>query len=136
MREMRKFLALVGLSDVVIGFRNQKQYTPYRKITSFTYNLVLRTLFDLPYQDVNCSFKLVSRSLIEQISLDSDKFFVDAELLLKARRLDQRITEVGVTHSQRQTGVASVNTKGILDTIEEMVRFYLSVRLGKRKKPR
>ena len=132
-RDMRKFVALVGLSDVVIGCRYQKQYTLYRKITSFTYDLIVQVFFGLPYRDVNCSFKLFPKRFIEQISIDSVKLFVDAELLIKAQRLDQIITEVGVTHYPRETGAVTVNTKVIFDTIKEMNRFYPRMRPEKRK---
>ena len=57
--EMKKFLPLVSLdlSDLVIGFRNRKQYSLYRKVTSFTYNLVLQVLFDLPYRGRGLRFQ-------------------------------------------------------------------------------
>lgn len=134
--EMRKFVALVGagLSDVVVGFRNRKQYTLYRKIVSFTYNLVLQVLFDLPYRDVDCAFKLVPKSLIDRIDISSVDAFIDAELLIKAQQLGYSVTEVGVTHRPREAGVSGVKTGVILRTIREMVRFYLQVRAEDRQR--
>jgi glycosyltransferase involved in cell wall biosynthesis len=134
--EMRKFVALTraDLSDLVIGFRNRKQYTLYRKVVSFTYNLVLQVLFDLPYRDVDCAFKLVPRSLIDQIDISSVDAFIDAELLIKAQQLGYSITEIGVIHRPREAGVSGVKTKVILGTIKEMVRFYLQVRSEDRKR--
>ncbi|CAN5867031.1 N/A [soil metagenome] len=135
-REMRKFIALVevGLSDVVVGFRNRKQYTLYRKIVSFTYNLVLQVLFDLPYRDVDCAFKLVPRSLIDSIDISSADAFIDAEILIKARQLGYSVTEIGVTHRPREAGVSGVKTGVILRTIREMVSFYLQVRREDRER--
>lgn len=134
--EMRKFVALVdaGLTDLVVGFRNRKQYTLYRKIVSFTYNLVLQVLFDLPYRDVDCAFKLVPKSLIDRIDISSVDAFIDAELLIKAQQLGYSVTEVGVTHRPRETGVSGVKTRVILDTIGEMLRFYLQVRSEDRER--
>lgn len=135
-REMVKFVTLVSahLSDLVIGFRNRKQYSLYRKITSFTYNLVLQVLFDLPYRDVDCAYKLVPKSLIDRIDISSVDAFIDAELLIKAQQLDYRITEIGVNHYPRETGLSGVKTKVILRTIGEMIRFYLQVRSEDRKR--
>ncbi len=135
-REMKKFVPLVslGLSDLVIGFRIRKQYTLYRKITSFTYNLVLQVLFDLPYRDVDCAFKLVPKSLIDRIDISSVDAFIDAELLIKAQRLGYSVTEIGVTHRPREAGVSGVKTKVILGTIKEMIEFYLRVRTEDRQK--
>jgi hypothetical protein len=131
---MKKFVALVGLSDLVIGFRNRKRYSLYRKITSFTYNLVLQVLFDLPYRDVDCAFKLVPKHLIDQIDLSSVDAFVDAELLIKAQRLGYSLTEIGVTHRPRESGLSGVRTRVILRTIWEMIRFYLQVRVEDKKR--
>lgn len=128
-RELRKFVALVGLSDLVIGFRNRKRYSPYRKVTSFTYNLVLQVLFDLPYRDVDCAFKLVPRSLIDRIRIDSVDAFIDAELLIKAQQHSMSITEIGVSHYVREAGASTGGkVKVILGTIREMLRFYRQVR--------
>lgn len=128
--EMVKFVPLVslGLTDLVIGFRNRKRYSLYRKVTSFTYNLVLQVLFDLPYRDVDCAFKLVPKGLIDRIDISSVDAFIDAELLIKAQRLGYGITEIGVNHYLRETGISGVRTRVILRTIREMVRFYLQVR--------
>ncbi len=124
-RELTKFVALIGLSDLVVGFRIQKRYTLYRNLTSSTYNLVLRILFRLQYRDVDCSFKLIPKSLIDQISIESVRFFVDAELLIKAQQLGYSVTEIGVSHYYREAGRSTVKPGTILSTIREMVWFYL-----------
>lgn len=135
-REMKKFVPLVslGLSDLVVGFRNRKKYSLYRKITSFTFNLVLQVLFDLPYRDVDCAFKLVPKSLIDRIDLGSVDAFIDAELLIRAQQLGYEVTEIGVTHRPREAGVSAVKTGVILRTIREMIRFYLHVRAEDRER--
>lgn len=133
-REMRKFVALIGFSDLVIGFRNRKQYSLYRKITSFTYNLVLQVLFDLPYRDVDCAFKLVPKSLIDRIDIESADAFIDAELLIKAQWLDYSLTEIGVTHRPREAGVSGVNKGVILRTVKEVFLFYRKVRAEDRER--
>lgn len=134
--EMKKFVPLVslGLSDLVVGFRNRKQYSLYRKITSFTYNLVLQVLFDLPYRDVDCAFKLVPKSLIDEMVISSVDAFIDAEILIRAQQRGYETTEIGVTHRARETGVSGVKTNVILGTIKEMIQFYLQVRAEDRKR--
>lgn len=133
-REMKKFVALLGLSDLVVGFRNRKQYSLYRKFVSFTYNLCLQVLFDLPYRDIDCAFKLVPKSLVDRIDLSSADGFIDAELLIKAQQSGYSVTEIGVTHRPREAGVSGVKTQVILRTIREMVEYYLQVRAEDRKR--
>ena len=134
--EMKKFVPLVslGLSDLVVGFRNRKQYSLYRKVTSFTYNLVLQVLFDLPYRDVDCAFKLVPKSLIDDMVISSVDAFIDAEILIRAQQRGYGITEIGVTHRARETGVSGVKTGVILGTIKEMIQFYLQIRSEDRQR--
>lgn len=133
--ELRKFVALLEFSDMVIGFRNRRRYSYYQKLTSFTYNLVLQTLFDLPYRDVDCAYKLVPKSLIDNIELNSMDGFVDAELLIKAQQLGYTLSELGVTHYVRQSGRSHGATpKVVLGTIWEMARFYQQVRGGDKKR--
>ena len=129
--ELKKFVALIGLSDLIVGFRIRKRYTLYRNITSFIYNLVLRLLFHLQYRDVDCAFKLVPKSLIDQINIESVRFFVDAELLIKAQHLNYSVTEIGVNHYHRDAGVSTVQPRAILSTIRELIWFYLRMRRGR-----
>lgn len=134
-RELKKFIVMLQFSDLVIGFRNRKRYSFYQKVTSFTYNLVLQTLFDLPYRDVDCAFKLIPKSLIDRVSLDSVNAFIDAELLIKAQQLDYSLTEVGVSHYPRETGSSRGATVDVvLGTMREMARFYMQVRAEDQKR--
>lgn len=135
LRELEKFVALLDFSEMVIGFRNRRNYTFYQKVVSFTYNLILQNLFDLSYRDVDCAFKLVPKSLIDSIELGSVAAFVDAELLIKGQQLGYTLTEVGVTHLPRTSGVSHGSNAGvILRTVREMVHFYLQARAEARER--
>ena len=132
-REIKKLVALLGLSDLIIGFRNRKRYTFLRKVVSFTYNLVLQILFDLPYRDVDCAFKLIPKRLIEQTDMTSIQAIINVELLINAQRLGLSVTEVGVSHLPRETGITTVKLKVILAAMRELVIFYLKVRAQDRE---
>ena len=43
--ELKKFVALIPYSDIVVGYRKAKQYSLYRKFTSLCYNYLLKLLF-------------------------------------------------------------------------------------------
>ena len=127
-RDLRKFVALLDYSDLVVGFRNRKRYTFFRRLVSFTYNLVLQALFGLPYRDVNCAFKLIPKRLIDQTDISSVQAIVNVELLINAQRLGLSVTEIGVTHYPREAGITTVNPRVVLAAIRELSRFYLKVR--------
>jgi glycosyltransferase involved in cell wall biosynthesis len=129
LQELKKFVALLPYSDIVSGFRIKKQYSTYRKLTSFVYNLVLRILFDIHDRDVDCAFKLYPTELFRRIEIESRDAFIDAEIAIKARLLGYRSTEVGVTHLPRVDGISTgARPSVILRTIGEIVRAHRKFR--------
>ncbi len=127
MNELKKFVALIPYSDMVIGYRKKKQYSTYRKITSLAYNFVLRFLFDIDYVDVDCAFKLIKTDLFKKIHINSVDAFIDAEILLKAKLLGYTSTEVGVRHLPRVDGISTgARPSVIFRTIGE-IREYRKV---------
>lgn len=127
LNELKKLVALTPYSDLVIGYRLEKKYSTYKKIVSFCYNKLLRTLFSLPYRDVNCAFKLIKTDLFKKITLKSKHGFIDAEIVIKAMQLDYTITELGITHLSRQNGHSTgTSPTVILKTIQETFRQWQS----------
>ena len=125
LNELKKFVALTPYTDIVAGFRINKQYSPYRKFTSFVYNLVLRMLFDIRDRDVDCAFKIYRRDLFDKIVIESKDAFIDAEIAIKARLLNYASTEVGVTHLPRVDGVSTgARPSVILRTIREILSYH------------
>src|SRR5437763_1627489 len=66
-----------------------------RRLVSALYNGVFRLLFPgFPVRDVNGKPKLLTRAAYERLSLASDDWFIDAEIMIQARRLGLRVGEV------------------------------------------
>lgn len=132
--ELDRLLALIPHGDIIEGFRTRKQYTPYRHLMSFTYNLLLRMLFNIGDRDIDCSFKLYPRSLFERVTLTSAGAFIDAEVSIRARQLGLRTVEVGVTHFPRRSGRSTAaNRRAVLVVLGETFRaFRLYRRQGNR----
>ena len=107
LNELKKFVALIPYSDIVVGYRKKKQYSTYRKVTSLAYNFLLRFLFEIDYVDVDCAFKIIKTDLFRKIKIDSIDAFIDAEILLKAKLLGYTTTEIGVKHLPRVDGIST-----------------------------
>ena len=123
--DLKKFVALIPYTDIVSGFRIKKQYSNYRKFTSFVYNFVLRVLFDMSERDVDCAFKLFPTKLFKEISVKSVRAFIDAEIMIKARLLNYSVTEIGVRHLPRMDGISTgARPSVIFWTIGEIYRYY------------
>lgn len=122
--ELKKFVALLPFTDIVVGYRKHKQYSLYRKFTSLCYNYLLKLVFDIHYWDIDCAFKLFKTDLFKKIKIDSVDAFIDAEIMLKANLLDYSVTEVGVMHLPRVDGISTgARPSVIIGTIKEVFTY-------------
>ncbi len=123
--ELKKFVALAPYTDIVAGYRVKKQYSRYRRFTSWVYNMILRQLFDIQDRDVDCAFKLYPTELFRRIEIESRDAFIDAEIAIKARHLGYSATEIGVTHLPRTDGISTGARPSVIwRTIKEIRRFH------------
>ena len=122
LEELKKFVALVPFSDMVVGYRKKKQYSPYRKLTSFVYNYILRYTFDIDYIDIDCAFKIIKTDLFKKIKVNTKDAFIDAEIMIRAELLGFTFTELGVKHLPRVDGVSTAARPSIIfRTIKEII---------------
>ncbi len=122
--ELKKFVALIPYSDIVVGYRKKKQYSKYRKLTSFVYNLILRFSFGIDYIDIDCAFKLFKRDLFDKIDIATKDAFIDAEIMIRAKMLGYTSTEIGVKHLPRVDGISTAARPSIiLRTINEIYNY-------------
>ena len=89
---------------VVNGFKIERHDNPTRKASGALYNRLAHRLFRLPISDVNCDFRLVRRSAINRISLDSSSGAICVELVLKLSSAGCTFREVPVHHYSRPYG--------------------------------
>ena len=124
LEELKKFVSLIPYSDMVVGYRKKKQYSTYRKLTSFVYNLVLRFAFDIDYIDIDCAFKIIKTDLFRKIKVNTKDAFIDAEIMIKANMMGYTTTELGVKHLPRVDGVSTAARPSIIfRTIKEIIQF-------------
>ena len=122
--ELKKFMALIPFSDIVVGYRKQKEYSFYRKFTSLCYNYLLKVLFDIRFWDIDCAFKLFKADLFKKITIESNDAFIDAEIMIKAKLLGYTSTEIGVEHYPRVDGISTgARPSVIFKTLKEIFEF-------------
>lgn len=138
LEELRKFVALLPFSDMVVGYRKKKQYSPYRKLTSFVYNVILRYAFDIDYIDIDCAFKIIKTDLFKKIKVNTKDAFIDAEIMIRAGLLGYTFTELGVKHLPRIDGVSTAARPSIIfRTIREIAELRKELKseiIGRRNK--
>jgi glycosyltransferase involved in cell wall biosynthesis len=117
-------LPLTETADMVIGYRMNRCEGPKRELMSWCYNRLVRAIFGLEVRDVNFAFKLFRRDLLREVHLQSEGSFIDAELLLEARRAGRRIAEIGMNYHPRQAGSSTLARPGVVITLlKELWRY-------------
>lgn len=122
--EIFRLLEKIETADVVCGYRIRRQDPPHRLFLSWGYNWFVKSVFAVPVRDTDCAFKLFRRDVLQQVALQSNRYFVTAELLAKLHFLGKRIVEVGVTHRPRVAGESKVRLGCICDTLFEAGRVF------------
>jgi dolichol-phosphate mannosyltransferase len=122
--DLEHFLPLMDEWDLIVGFRVYRYDTVMRSMLSWIYNRMVRVLFRVRVRDVDCSFKLFRREVLEKITVESDDFFVDAELVAKARKWNFRLLEKGVRHYPRVAGETTVRASHIPETLRRIALMW------------
>ena len=116
-----------------VGFREQKFRWSYhnmgrrdaliRHVYHIAYNLILRMVFDLHVRDVNFSFKIFKRDQIQNLSLRSNGWFIDAEIVLELRRQGVLPIEMPIEYRDRDSGDSTVSFFSPLHILIEMFSY-------------
>lgn len=122
--EITRLLALIETADIVCGYRIDRQDPPHRRFLAWGYNCMVRMLFAVPVRDTDCAFKLYRRSALRRVAIQSNRYFVSAEVLAKLSFLGHCIAEVGVTHRARIAGSSKVRLGCIVETLREAARVF------------
>jgi glycosyltransferase involved in cell wall biosynthesis len=117
-------------ADVLSAYRfDRTSEGPLRGLYSFAYNLVVRAVFGLALKDVNFSFKLFRRSLLERFPLRSEGSFIDVEFLVRARNAGANIIQIGVDYFPRSRGISTLSSPAVIvGILREMVRLRRELR--------
>jgi glycosyltransferase involved in cell wall biosynthesis len=135
-KEVKNFLPASEDYDLVCGFRIYRYDPLTRLFLAWGYNLLARTIFRLRVRDIDCAFKLFRREIFDVIEIRSRKFFVDTEILAKARFYGFRMTEIGVRHYPRAGGSSTVRPSHVFSTLRELARIWAEIYLGRGRKKR
>jgi len=125
--EIRSLLPLIETSDIVCGFRIYRFDPLTRLVLSWGFNLLVRIMFRIGVRDIDCAFKLFRREVFDKVKIESKKFFVNAEVLAKARYFGFRLSEIGVRHYPRPAGRSTVRPSHIASTLRELAHIWINI---------
>jgi glycosyltransferase involved in cell wall biosynthesis len=124
MEDALEAVPLTDQADLVIGYRVNRCEGLKREVMSWCYNRLIRVLFGLKVRDVNFAFKLIRQEVLRKVHLESEGSFIDAELLLEARRAGYKIAEIGLNYYPRTAGTSTLASPAVVrKLLRELIRY-------------
>jgi glycosyltransferase involved in cell wall biosynthesis len=125
----------VTRADVIAGYRLDRTTEGFRRtVYSYFYNSLIGILFGWPHRDINFSFKLMRREVLEAVELKSEGSLIDAELIVKAKNLGFLIQQLGLDYFPRTRGRSTLSSPGVIFKIlRELIALYPEMRHPRRR---
>lgn len=118
-----------GGFDLVKTWRVARRDGVYRRFVSRVYNGLFRILFPA-YEgnDVNSKPKLLTRELYRDLDLQSDGWFIDAEIVLGSLERRARISEVPIEFAALETRPSFVRAPAVLEFLSQLFAYRFGTR--------
>jgi glycosyltransferase involved in cell wall biosynthesis len=100
----------------------------YRRFISAVYNGIFSLLFGFKVRDINSKPKIIRREKYELLHLESDDWFADAEIIIRARELGLKIGETPVHFKSNDNRGSFVKPKAILEFSSNLLKYRFSTR--------
>ncbi|HYR29728.1 MAG TPA: glycosyltransferase family 2 protein [Thermoanaerobaculia bacterium] len=122
-------------ADMIAAYRHDRTMEgAKRAVYTLIYNWLIGVLFGWPHRDINFSFKLMKREVLQAIELKSEGSLIDAELVVKAKNKGFAIQQMGTDYFPRIRGTSSLASVGvILKIIRELIKLYPEMRVRHRR---
>jgi glycosyltransferase involved in cell wall biosynthesis len=105
-------------ADIVSAFRfDRTGEGSLRTVYTFFYNFLIRRLFGVRMRDINFAFKLCRTAVFDHISLHSEGSFIDAELIIRAKKLGFNVIQFGVDYFPRTRGESTRASGSVISKI-------------------
>jgi glycosyltransferase involved in cell wall biosynthesis len=121
-------------TGLVNGYKLERHDPAHRIWIGSTYNFFARLLFGIRIRDIDCDYRLIRRSLLEQIRLTSTSGTICVELVRKLELTGCRVVETGVHHYPRLHGKSQFfRLRSLATTLYELIRLWVRVVLLRQK---
>jgi glycosyltransferase involved in cell wall biosynthesis len=113
----------VGL---VNGYKLERSDPWHRILIGNIYNRFARFIFRIRIRDIDCDFRLIRRSLLDEIRLTSTSGTICVELVRKLELSAARVEEVGVHHYPRLHGRSQFfRFRSLFVTLYQLLRLWV-----------
>lgn len=126
----------VTRADMIAGYRFDRTTEGMRRtMYTIVWNWTVRLLFGVSIRDVNFSFKLMKREVLEAIDLRSEGSLIDAEIIVKAIKRGFNVQQIGLDYFPRVHGTSHLSSPGVIaKMLHELIALYPEMRRRDDKK--
>lgn len=104
-KQITRFLEKINNADLIIGFRQNRTDSFYRRFMAQILRIADYILFGLQVKDIDCGFKLFRKEILDKIGrLKTESAITVTEFVARAKKAGFVITQVGVSHYTRKGG--------------------------------
>ena len=115
-----------GKYDLVKTYRSKRNDGLYRTTISKIYNLLFSILFpNLNSKDANSKPKIMTREAYERMTLESDDWFIDAEIMLNVRKHKMKFFEFPIEFYKLSGRASFVKVQAILEFIKNIISYRI-----------
>jgi len=116
--------------DIVQGYKIDRSDPLHRVVIGRIYHWMTNLAFGLHLKDVDCDFRLMRRSIFDEVRLESDSGVICVEMMKKIRDAGFEISEVPVHHYHRAYGKSQFfNIRRILRVGRDLTKLWVELRL-------
>jgi glycosyltransferase involved in cell wall biosynthesis len=114
--------------DLVKTYRVKRGDGFLRLCISFFFNAFFRALFGMNFLDVNSKPKIFKRSAYLQMGLKSDDWFIDAEVMIRAKELALKTGKLPITFFSQKGRTSFVRLSAVLEFVRNLCVSYIAHR--------
>ncbi|MEK6772748.1 MAG: glycosyltransferase family 2 protein [Bdellovibrionota bacterium] len=95
----------------------------YRLCISTIFNNLFSILFGTRYRDVNSKPKIIRGSILKNMNLQSDDWFIDAEIMIKAHQMKLKVIELPIHFVENENRASFIKFSALWEFIKNLYRF-------------
>ena len=113
-------------ADLAKTFRITRGDGLKRNILSFVYNIIFKILFPgLKITDINSKPKIISRKAYNKLQLTANDWFIDAEIMIQARRYKFKVVEIPAEFRGLVGRKSFVNFKTVFEFLKNLIVYRI-----------
>lgn len=101
-------------ADVVNGYKKERGDNFLRVFLGNEYAFLARIFFKLPIRDADCDFRLIRKSFMDRINLESKDASILPEMIKKLEMSGAKFVEIPVNHYGREYGKSNYTVFSLL----------------------